>query len=235
MRVRRARNWSLVAGALSSLVDSADALDEPTRRELLENAREEADRLNRLLGNLLDMNRLESGALKLRIEPGDVEDLVGAALTQLGDVAQRRDIHVSLPSPLPPVPMDFALVTQALVNVLDNAIKYSPPDTPVDLRAQVNGAEVQIRIEDRGPGIPPRDLKRIFDKFYRIEREDTTRGVGLGLAISKGVIEAHGGQIWAENRPGGGTIVVFTLPVGSLANAQSRDGSAAWAMTDRAS
>ncbi len=223
-----------ITGAMSSLVDGAAPIDEPTRRELLENAKEEADRLNRFLGNLLDMNRLESGALKLRVEPGDVEDLVGAALTQLGDGAQRRNIRVSLGSPLPLVPMDFALVTQALVNIVDNALKYSPSDAPVDIRAQVAGADVQIRIEDRGAGIPSGDLKRIFDKFYRVQREDGTGGVGLGLAISKGIIEAHAGRIWAENRPQGGTTVVFTLPL-APGNVQRSDGSEAWAMRDRAS
>jgi two-component system, OmpR family, sensor histidine kinase KdpD len=223
-----------ITGALSSLVDGAAAVDDSTRRELLENAREEADRLNRFLGNLLDMNRLESGALKLRIEPGDVEDLVGAALTHLGEAAQRREVRVSLASPLPPVPMDFALVTQALANVLDNALKYSPPDAPVDLRAQVAGEDVQIRVEDRGVGIPHSELERIFDKFYRIQREDGTRGVGLGLAISKGIIEAHGGRVWAENRAGGGTIVVITLPLAPAATRRTT-GSGAWAVTDRAS
>lgn len=224
-----------ITGALSSLVDGAAGMDETTSRELLENAKEEADRLNHLLGNLLDMNRLESGALKLRVEPGDVEDLVGAALTQLGDAAQRRNVHVTLASPLPMVPMDFALVTQALVNLLDNAIKYSPPEMPIDIRADVSGDEVQIRIADRGAGIPPRDLKRVFDKFYRIQREDSTRGVGLGLAISKGIIDAHGGRIWAENRPEGGTTVIFTLPLASPVSKPRSNGSGAWAVTDRAS
>jgi two-component system, OmpR family, sensor histidine kinase KdpD len=224
-----------ITGALSSLVDGAAAMDESTSRELLENAKEEADRLNRLLGSLLDMNRLESGALKLRVEPGDVEDLVGAALTQLGDLAQRRNVQVTLAPPLPLVPMDFALVTQALVNLLDNAIKYSPSEMPIDIRADVTGDAVQIRIDDRGAGIPPRDLERVFDKFYRIQRADATRGVGLGLAISKGIIDAHGGRIWAENRPGGGTTVIFTLPLASPVSMQRSNGSGAWAMTDCAS
>lgn len=224
-----------ITGALSSLVDGTAPLDGSTRRELLENAREEADRLNRFLGNLLDMNRLESGALKLRVEPGDVEDLVGAALTQLGEGAQRREIRVRLASPLPPVPMDFALVTQALANVLDNALKYSTPATPVDVSVLAAGTDVQIRIEDRGAGIPPGDLTRIFDKFYRIQRQEGASGVGLGLAISRGIIEAHGGRIWAENRPEGGTAVVITLPLVSPVAIPRSAGSEAWTVTDRAS
>src|SRR5206468_122455 len=210
-------------------------MDDSTRRELLENAREEADRLNRLLGNLLDMNRLEAGALKLRLEPGDVEDLVGTALAQLGDLAQNRDVRVDLPAPLPLVPMDFALVTQALVNLLDNAVKYSPADAPIEIHAELAGDEVQIRIGDRGAGIPADDLTRIFDKFYRIQRGDTARGVGLGLAISKGIIEAHGGRIWAENRPAGGAVIVFTLPLRAPAHAPANAGAVTWVTADRAS
>jgi len=173
--------------------------------------------------------------LKLRIEPGDVEDLIGAALTQLGDAAQHRDVRVHLDAPLPLVPMDSALMTQALVNLLDNAIKYSPADTPIDIRAHLTGDDVEIRIEDQGAGIPAGDLSRIFDKFYQIRREDTEHGVGLGLAISKGVVEAHGGHIYAENRPAGGAAIVMTLPVRVPAEAAASTASARWAITDRAS
>ncbi|HVI84665.1 MAG TPA: ATP-binding protein, partial [bacterium] len=224
-----------ITGALSSLADDTAPLDRAVRRELLENAKEEADRLNRLVGNLLDMNRLEGGALKLRIEPGDVEDLIGAALTQLGDAAQHRDVRVHLDAGLPLVPMDFALMTQALVNLLDNAIKYSPADTPIDIRAHLTNGDVEIRIEDQGAGIPAGDLSRIFDKFYQIQRENTARGVGLGLAISRGIVEAHGGRIRAENRPAGGAVIVMALPVRASAEAPARTGSARWAITDRAS
>jgi two-component system, OmpR family, sensor histidine kinase KdpD len=223
-----------ITGALSSLADTTP-IDDSTRRELLENAKEEADRLNRLLGNLLDMNRLEAGALKLRLEPGDVEDLVGTALAQLGDLAQNRDVRVDLPAPLPLVPMDFALVTQAMVNLLDNAVKYSPADAPIEIHAESAGDEVQIRIADRGAGIPAGDLTRIFDKFYRIQRRDTARGVGLGLAISKGIVEAHGGRIWAENRPAGGAVIVFTLPLRAAAHGPANGEAATWVTADRAS
>jgi len=224
-----------ITGALSSLADDTAPLDRAVRRELLENAKEEADRLNRLVGNLLDMNRLEGGALKLRIEPGDVEDLVGAALTQLGDAAQHRDVRVHLQAGLPLVPMDFALMTQALVNLLDNAIKYSPVDSPIDIRAHLTNGDVEIRIEDQGAGIPAGDLSRIFDKFYQIQRENTARGVGLGLAISKGIVEAHGGRIRAENRPAGGAAIVMTLPVRASTEAPAGAGPGRWAITDRAS
>jgi two-component system sensor histidine kinase KdpD len=142
-----------------------------------------------------------------------VEDLIGAAIAQLGDTAQHRDIRVSVDPKLPLVPMDFALVTQALVNVLDNALRYSPPDAPIEVAARLVGNEVQIRVEDRGPGVPAGDVARIFDKFYRIQHDGAGHGAGLGLAISHGIIDAHGGRIWAANRPDGGAIVAFALPV----------------------
>jgi two-component system sensor histidine kinase KdpD len=202
-----------ITGALTTLTDHAPG-DDAVRRELLQNAKEQAERLNHLVGSLLDMNRLEAGTLRLHVEPGDVEDLIGAAIAQLGDTAQQRDIRVAVEPRLPAVPMDFALVTQALVNVLDNALRYSPPDTPVEVGARLVGNEVQIRVEDRGPGVPPGDITRIFGKFYRIQHDGSGgHGAGLGLAISHGIVEAHGGRIWAANRPGGGAIVAFALPV----------------------
>jgi len=202
-----------ITGALTSLADDAAPRDEWMRHELIQNAKEEADRLNHLVGNLLDMNRLEAGALRLRLEPGDVEDLIGAALAQLGDSVQHRAIRVRVEPNLPLVPIDFALVTQALVNVVDNAVKYSPTGAAIDISAARTGDEVQIRVEDRGPGIPPADLTRVFDKFYRTQHSGQDTGVGLGLAISHGIVQAHGGRIWAANRPEGGAMVAFALPL----------------------
>jgi two-component system, OmpR family, sensor histidine kinase KdpD len=202
-----------ITGALTTLADHPPA-DEAVRRELLQNAREQAERLNHLVGSLLDMNRLEAGTLRLHLEPGDVEDLIGAAIAQLGEPAQERDIRVAVEPHLPAVPMDFALITQALVNVLDNALRYSPANAPVEVAARLVGNEVQIRVEDRGPGVPPGDITRIFDKFYRVQHDGVgAHGAGLGLAISHGIVEAHGGRIWAANRPDGGAIVAFALPV----------------------
>ncbi len=206
-----------ITGALSSLVEAPEALDDAARQELLETAKEEVDRLNRLVGNLLDMNRLEGGALKLHVEPGDVEDLIGTALSELSDAARHRDIRVTVPPDLALIPMDFALMAQAVANLLDNAVKYSSEESPIEVRVEQVSGEVQIRVEDRGRGIPPDDLGRVFDKFYRIQHHGTTGGVGLGLAISKGIVEAHGGRIWAENRPEDGTTVVIALPVRSPA------------------
>jgi two-component system sensor histidine kinase KdpD len=108
--------------------------------------------------------------------------------------------------------MDFVLIVQALVNIVDNALKYSPADTPVEICARRIETEVQIQVMDRGIGVPPDDLEHIFDKFYRVHRPDSVTGTGLGLAIAKGIVEAHGGRIWAESCPEGGTIITLTLP-----------------------
>jgi len=109
--------------------------------------------------------------------------------------------------------MDFALFVQVLVNLLDNAIKYSPPEKPIEIRAQLEGKALEIGVYDQGVGIPVDDLERIFDKFYRVQRPEQVTGTGLGLAICKGIVEAHGGRIWAENRKEGGTAILIALPL----------------------
>jgi two-component system sensor histidine kinase KdpD len=201
-----------ITGALSSLREETLSLDKEARDSLLETAHEEAERLNRLVGNLLNMTRLEAGAIHLRHEPCDIQDAIGAALEQLGERLAKRPVKVYLPPDLPLVPMDFALFGQALVNLLDNAVKYSPTDTLIEVNVSQTQDAVNLEVCDRGIGIPPDDLERVFDKFYRVQRPESVSGTGLGLAICKGIVEAHGGNIRANNRPGGGTIVTVTLP-----------------------
>ncbi|NUM43172.1 MAG: sensor histidine kinase KdpD [Anaerolineales bacterium] len=208
-----------ITGALSALREEAPLLDEPARQDLLATAAEEADRLNRLVGNLLDMTRLESGALRIALKPGDLQDAIGVALSQLGPRLRHREVKLSLPSDMPLVPMDFVLVVQVIVNLLDNADKYSPPDKPILVRAMVYAREVLVEIADRGNGIPEAEQERIFDKFYRVRQSaggagaGGVGGTGLGLSISKGIVEAHGGRIWAQNRAGGGALFTFALPL----------------------
>jgi len=202
-----------ITGALSMVVDADAMLTDETRRELLEGAKEQADYLNRLVGNLLEMTRLGGGAIKLRMERADVEDLVGAVLTQMDEALNGREVKVTVEPNLPQIPMDFVLMIQALINVLDNAVRYSPPGTPIDVRAWWEAGQVHIQIADRGPGVPVSELGRIFDKFHRIRRPGDAGGVGLGLTISAGIVELHGGRIWAENRGGGGLAVTVTLPL----------------------
>ena len=201
-----------ITGAASTLLESEERLDAGTRRDLLEALHEEADRLNRLVQNLLEMTRLESGALQLRTEWHSIEEVVGAALGRFGKALARRAVTVRVPADLPLVPMDDVLIEQVLINLVDNAIKYTPPESPIEVSAEDTGAAVLIEFADRGPGLPPGEERHIFEKFHRAEVTPPVRGAGLGLAICRGIVQAHGGRIWAENRPGGGVTVRFTLP-----------------------
>jgi two-component system sensor histidine kinase KdpD len=202
-----------ITGALSALEEDDGSMDEMARRSLVENARAEADRLNRLVGNLLNMTRIEAGALKLACEPCDISDLIGSALEIVESRLVGRRVEVSLSAYLPLVSLDFVLIVQVLVNLLDNAIKYSPVDQVIEVRACQADDDVQIEIADRGSGIPPEDLERVFDKFYRVQRPGSISGTGLGLSICKGIVEAHSGTIRAENRPGGGVRILIHLPI----------------------
>jgi two-component system sensor histidine kinase KdpD len=199
-----------ITGVLSSLKDEGEHLSEAVR---LETASEEANRLNRFVGNLLDMTRLEAGKLALKKELCDVQDLIGCALAALEPRISSRDIAVRMLPMLPLVPMDLVLMTQVLVNLLENTLKYSPPGTPVEIIAKTDATWLIIEIADKGHGVPDQDLKRIFDKFYRIPVPEGAGGTGLGLSICKGIVEAHGGGIRAENQSGGGLRVTIKLPL----------------------
>ncbi|MBI4927494.1 MAG: DUF4118 domain-containing protein, partial [Anaerolineae bacterium] len=206
---------STVSGAISSLLEaeqSGDLLDGETRLDLLENADEEADRLNRVVGNLLDMTRLEAGAMRVRKRASDVHDMIGAAITQASRRPGDHPVRTDIPEHFPDVAMDFVLMVQALYNLLDNAAKYSPPGAEITVSAEISQEELIIRVADRGLGIPPEDIEKIFDKFYRVQRLDGVGGTGLGLSICRGIVEVHGGRIWAENRPGGGAVMCVALP-----------------------
>jgi two-component system sensor histidine kinase KdpD len=203
-----------IIGSLSAVLDpSPTQLDLSTRQELLETAREEAERLNWLVSNLLDMTRLESGHLKLTIDWYDLEDVVGVALGQTADRLKPRAIHVHMPEDLPLVPLDEVLVVQVLNNLLDNAAKYSPPGSPIDIWVRQDAEAVAVTVADRGPGIPDGERERVFEKFFRLERPGSPPGTGLGLAICKGIVEAHRGRIWVGARDGGGTEISFSLPL----------------------
>jgi two-component system sensor histidine kinase KdpD len=202
-----------IIGALDTLRENVHTLVDKARRELLDTACEEAERLNRFVGNLLDMTRLEAGALTLKEELSDIQDLVGCALAALEQRIGARKIEVQLPANLPLVRMDMALMTQVLVNLLDNALKYSLPESDIRIAARMDNGRLTLEVSDRGPGVPESDLKRVFDKFYRIPVPEGAGGTGLGLSICKGIVEAHGGKIRAENRAGGGLRVIVTLPV----------------------
>jgi two-component system sensor histidine kinase KdpD len=203
---------AVVTGATTALLDENGPRDEASRRELIETARQEAERLNRLVSNLLDMTRLEAGALKVRKEPQPIEEVIGSALNRMEDRLQGREVHTSVPRDLPLVALDPALIEQVLVNLLENATKYTPAGSPIDVSVHSNDDEVTVEVADRGPGVAPENAERVFDKFYRV-REGEGGGVGLGLTICRGIVSAHGGRIWVEPRPGGGAVFRFTLPL----------------------
>jgi len=202
-----------ITGALDSVLEDWKLLDVRTQRELLETAQGEARRLNQLVQNLLDMTRLEGGALHLNTVQCDIQDVIGAAINQIGEAARQRQIAVDLAAELPLVPLDFVLIVQVVANLLDNALKYSESLAPVQVEAQIVEDQLQVRISDRGKGIREEDLERVFDKFYR-ETSAGPPGAGLGLSICKGLVETHGGRIWVKRRPEGGTVATFTLPSG---------------------
>jgi len=202
---------AIIAGASSTLLADDAALDSATHRELTQTMYDESERLNRLVRNLLDMTRLQGGAVELRREWQPLEEVVGTALGRLeGALAQRR-VTVDLPPDLELVPIDGGLIEQVLLNLLENALKYTPPRSPIDVSARPENGAVVVTVADRGPGLPPGDEQRVFDKFYRGGQGG--RGSGLGLAICQGIVQTHGGWITAENRAGGGAVFHFSLPL----------------------
>jgi two-component system sensor histidine kinase KdpD len=204
-----------ILGSITSLRSYGGAYDAATRDELMATVQEEAERLNRFVGNLLDMTRLESGALELRRRRIDFADIVGTALQRCAKVLARHRVEIDLPEDLPPLELDFVLFEQVLVNLLDNAAKYTPAGTLIRIRAQRTDDHAVIEVMDEGEGMPPGDLERVFDKFYRVHAADRQRaGTGLGLAICRGFVEALGGRIVAANRTDRpGAILTITLPI----------------------
>jgi len=202
-----------ITGAASSLLEEQSPLSPAARRDLLQTILEESRRMNRLIGNLLDMIRVESGALEVQKEWQPLEEVVGVALIRLEDRLRGHPVTVSLPPDLPLVPLDGVLIEQVFVNLLENGVKYTPTGTPIEIAATAVDGAVRIDVADRGPGLPPGEETRIFEKFYRAPAVTAQGGIGLGLTICRGIVTAHGGRIWAENRPGGGAVFRFTLPV----------------------
>jgi two-component system sensor histidine kinase KdpD len=217
-----------ITGAASSLLEDRGALPEPARRDLLQAILEESQRMNRLIGNLLDMIRVETGALEVQKDWQPLEEVVGVALIRLEERLREHPVRVQLPPDLPLALLDGLLIEQVFVNLLENAVKYTPPGTPIEISAAAGDDAIVVDVADRGPGLPTGEERRVFEKFYRLPGAVTAGGVGLGLTICRGIITAHGGRIWAENRPGGGAVFHFTLPRGGRPPAgvpsESHDG-----------
>jgi two-component system sensor histidine kinase KdpD len=176
---------------------------------------EEAERLNRFVGNLLDMMRLDAGELKLNRQWVDIGEVIGTAASRLGQVLRQHRLAVEVTPDLPPLWLDFVLVEHVLVNLLENAAKYSPPGTTIHVKAHRPNHTVAVEVVDEGVGVPPADLERIFDKFFRVRRGDRQgAGTGLGLSICRGIVEAHGGRIAARSPANGkGTVFIMTFPL----------------------
>jgi two-component system sensor histidine kinase KdpD len=203
---------SIIASA-GSLLQSDVQWTESERREFLGAIDQEAQRLNRLVGNLLDLSRIEAGSLRPEMGWYDLGSLVEEVVGRLRFLTAAHNVTLDLPPDLPPIRFDYVEIDQVLTNLLENAIKYTPPGTQITVSVSRPDDLVRVDVTDNGPGIPRQALPRLFDAFYRGWSDQRPQGSGLGLAVAKGLVEAHGGQIWAENRPEGGARFVFTLPL----------------------
>jgi two-component system sensor histidine kinase KdpD len=189
-----------------------DRLGAERQKELVDTICDEAGRMDRLIGNILDMVRLEAGSAAARREWLPFEDVIGPALDRLEDRLAGRQVTVELPEDLPLIPVDPVLFEHLMFNLLENAAKHTPPGTPILVRARAPEGWVEIEVADRGPGLPPGEEQRVFEKFYRGPKAGGP-GMGLGLAICLGIVQIHGGLLAAENRPGGGAVFRIRLPI----------------------
>ncbi|HEY3342641.1 MAG TPA: sensor histidine kinase KdpD [Anaerolineae bacterium] len=203
-----------ITGAASSLLDARTGDNVQARTTLAQEIQTAADRLNRVVENLLDMTRLDSGKLKLNLEWCDVGDLISVVTNRIKGSLKAHELIVDIPPDLPLIRVDFVLLEQALVNLLHNAAVHTPAGTRVRIMARVDGADLLLIVADRGPGLPPDDLERVFEKFYRAPGA-APGGTGLGLSITKGLVEAQGGTVIAENRANGGAQFTIRIPIGN--------------------
>jgi two-component system sensor histidine kinase KdpD len=204
---------STIKASVTSLLSGEVNWDSAAREDLLAAIDEEADHLNMVVGNLLDMSRLESGALKPRRQWNILSEIAGSVAARMRRFAGNHQLEIEIPEDLPLVPVDYTLMEQVFTNLLSNSFKYAPAGTMIRVHAQTqDSAYVHVQVSNQGPQVPEEHLARIFDKFYRITDAERVTGTGLGLSICKGIIEAHGGRIWAENLPDGFAFN-FTLPI----------------------
>ncbi len=201
-----------IKASSSALLNPGIAWDDESRHELLEAIDEEADRLDAVVGNLIDLSRIEGGALRPNKEWCDVEELVLDVANRLQKRSDTHPISVDLAESLPLAYLDYVEIAQVLLNLGDNAIKYTPPGVPVQLTARMSGDALELKVRDGGPGIPEAELARLFEPFWRAERPGKVSGVGIGLTISRGLVEAHGGTIGVASDPRTGTTFTVRLP-----------------------
>jgi two-component system sensor histidine kinase KdpD len=203
---------STIGGAAAALSLDGDRIPPEERQDLADLILQECRRLDHLIGNLLEITRLEHGGVRLSKEWLPIEEIVGAVLSRLESLTGGIRIETDIPIDLPMVPMDGILVEQLLINLLENALRHAP-GTPVTLSAEAAPGAIRMEVRDQGPGIPAADRHRVFEKFHRRSGAPGDGGTGLGLAICKAIVEAHGGRIWVEEAPGSGASFRFTLPL----------------------
>lgn len=206
-----------IKASATSLLEEGVAFDAAARLDLLQTIVEESDRLNRLIANLLDLARMRAGVLVPERVPTPIEDVIDSVVERLRKVLDGpagRTVRVRVRDDIPPVPMDVMQVDQVLTNLLENAARYSPPGTPVEVGAVRWHSWVEVRVADAGPGVPEGERERVMEDFYRRDTAASPGGAGLGLSIARAIVVAHGGSIRIQETPGGGTTVVFRLPLG---------------------
>lgn len=202
-----------IVGSASTLAETGDRLTPADRHELSRAIYDEARRMSNLVNNILDMARLDAGMASLNRQWNSLEEIVGTVLARLAKPLQERPLAVSLPPELPLLYVDAVMLEQVLVNLLENAVRYTPAGSALEISAETEAEALRVSVADHGPGFPPGQEHALFDKFYRVQHEGAQSGVGLGLAICKAIVEAHGGGIYAKNRAGGGAVFTFFLPL----------------------
>ena len=208
---------AVIKGAVTNLLDESVAWQPESRRELLISVNDEADRLNRLVGNLLDMSRIEADTPHPPRTSQDIGALIEDVIERLRPQIGSHQLEIELAADLPPAQANYTQIDQVLTNLIENAARYTPAGTPIVVRAHAERDRLAVEVHDRGPGVPEGMRARIFEKFVRaVGPERHASGAGLGLAICKGIVRAHGGQIWAENSPDGGARFIFTLPLAGV-------------------
>jgi two-component system sensor histidine kinase KdpD len=202
-----------ITGAVTTLIDSVGRLDELTRMDLMHSIREDAEFLERKIRNMLDLTKLEAGNLRVHRELHPMDEVVGGAMTRAEKQLEGRRVDIDVSPQLPMVAVDALLIEQLLVNLIENAVRYAPSWSPIEVAVHQNGDRIRIQVADRGPGIPRGQHERVFEKFYRIGASSRS-SAGLGLAICKAIAQLHDGRIWVEDREGGGALFQVDLPIG---------------------
>jgi len=202
-----------IMGAAGILAERESSLDPEERIDFKKAILDEAERMSELMSKILDMARITTGTISPQREWNAIEEVVGGTLARLDKALADRPVNIRLPGDLPLVWMDAVLVQQVLTNLVENAVKYTPPGSPIDISATVRSSMLWLEVADRGPGIPAGLEDRLFEKFFRLEAESPQTGVGLGLSLCRAIAEAHGGGMGAANRPRGGAVFTLTLPL----------------------